>query len=271
MTEKIKRSIGWGADAARLIAKNKLVTSCFFLIKGAIYLVSPVRSLRTDIVTLSILLALYALVSIVLVLTDSQTVSKGQALAGGLLEGFWGRKQDVAARQQELLPKDTSMDTLSKSLGSRMDDLHDKASEKHAGAHSACKAALLLFYILLLIVAAVLFFRKDVSIHVIHIVLGLLMIVDGALSIGSAVSNGEALSMKNRRLSIILACVSIALGVSFILVSWETTVLTTQIVGAVLMIKSLMELVIAYRNREIISSAKETIDEIRAQGKTKQE
>lgn len=84
------------------------------------------------------------------------------------------------------------------------------------------------------------------------------------MSIVSVFSDGEV-KFKNRGLSIFLACVSIVLGVIFILASWETSVLATQIIGATLMVKSFMELVIAFRNREILSSVKETIAQIKSQ------
>ena len=264
MNGKIGRSIGWSVGAIRLISKNKIVTSCFFLIQGAIYLFAPVRTLRRDAQTLGLMLALYAIVSIILVLTDNEAVSKVQSLAGGLVSGFFNKKQNIAAMEQDSLPENIATNARKATAG-RMDSMHEKIREKHDKTHSACKVLLLLFYILLLIISAVLFFNQDASIRVVHVVLSLLMITDSVMSIISVFSDDEALVIKNRGLSFFLACVSIALGVVFLLVSWETSVLATQIIGAALMIKSFAELVIAYRNREILSSVKETLVQIKSQ------
>ena len=264
MNGKIGRSIGWSVDAIRLISKNKIVTSCFFLIQGAIYLFAPVRTMRRDARSLALMLALYAVVSIILVLTDSETVSKGQSLAGGLVSRFFKKKQNIATMERDSLPENIETNARNATTG-RMDSIREKIKEKHDATHSACKVLLLLFYILLLIVSAVLFFNQDVSIRVVHIVLGLLMITDSVMSILSLFSDDEVFAVKNRSLSVFLACVSIALGVVFLLFSWETSVLATQIIGASLMIKSLTELVIAYRNREILSSVKETLVQIKPQ------
>ena len=264
MNGKIGSSIGWGIGAIRLISKNKIVTSCFFLIQGAIYLFAPVRTLRRDVGTLALMLALYAIISIVLVLTDSETVSKGQSLAGGLVTGFFNKKKNLATREQDSLPENFATNAR-KTTTSRMDTVQDKIREKHDQTHSVCKVLLLLFYILLLIVSVILFFNKDVSIRVVHVILGLLMITDSVMSIASIFTDGEVLLTKNRGLSVFLACVSIVLGIIFILVSWDTSVLATQIIGITLMIKSFTELVIAFRNREVLSSVKETIAQIKSQ------
>ena len=263
MDGKIGSSIGWGVGAIRLIAKNKIVTSCFFLIQGAIYLFSPARSMRRDAGTLALMLALYAIISIVLVLTDSETISKGQSLAGGLVIGFFDKKKNLAAREQDSLPENIPT-SARKVTADRMNDIQSKIKEKHDKTHSVCKLLLLLFYILVLIVSVVLYFNKDVSIRVVHVILGLLMITDSVMSIASAFSDGEV-KLKDRGLSIFLACVSIVLGVIFILAPWETSVLATQVIGATLMVKSFTELVIAFRNREILSSVKETIAQIKSQ------
>ena len=215
MDGKIGSSIGWGIGAIRLIAKNNIVTSCFFLIQGAIYLFAPVRSMRRDAGTLALMLALYAIISIVLVLTDNETVSKGQSLAGGLVTGFFNKKKNLTAREQDSLPENIATDAR-KATADRMDAMQDKIREKHDKTHSVCKVLLLLFYILLLIASVVLYFNKDVSIRVVHIILGLVMITDSVMNIASIFSEGEV-QIKHRGLSIILACVSIVLGVIFIL------------------------------------------------------
>ena len=71
--------------------------------------------------------------------------------------------------------------------------------------------------------------------------------------------------MKNRRLSLALGIFTVALGVAFTVLVWNTAVIVMQIFGAVLILKGIADLVLMIRNREILSSVKDTVQQIKQQ------
>ena len=70
---------------------------------------------------------------------------------------------------------------------------------------------------------------------------------------------------KNIRLSIVLGILSAAAGAVFIVFAQNTADFAMALSGLVMIIKGLADLIVMIRNREIVSSVKETVAQIKHQ------
>lgn len=76
--ERIGKSVGWGIGAFGIIMKSKLVSIGCFLFTGVMHVINPRGGLRWTAGMLAGFVALYAVVSIIFVLTNkNETVGKG--------------------------------------------------------------------------------------------------------------------------------------------------------------------------------------------------
>ena len=115
-----------------------------------------------------------------------------------------------------------------------------------------------------MIAAVFMFFWPDATIYAVHIILGALLVFDGLSGIWTVISakiNG--IPMKGKLLSVLFNLLSIAVGLFFIIYSGDTADFTMVLCGIVLVLKAVSDLVIMIHNRELISTIKSTLDEIK--------
>lgn len=269
--ERIGRSVGWGIGAFGIIMKSKLVSIGCFMYTGILHIINPRGGLRWTAGMLAGFVALYALVSLIFVLTNkNKTVGKGKNLAGNMVKGVIEGNRDPIVQGQGLTSKKKSVNDRQKESNSRLDKHLKPLSEMQKREPKAGKAVMIVFYLILLAASIVLFFMSDITITAVHIIVGALLVADGISSIAasvSAVRNGYPL--KDKTFSIIAYSFSVVIGAAFIVFSWSTADITMVICGVVLIVKALTELYIMIRNREIFSSVKGTISDIKNQSADK--
>lgn len=269
MKKKLGSWLNWGLGAFSLVMKNKLVAIGCFLVTGLFHTFNPVGSLDWDTMMLSLMLMLYAAVSFIFVLTnENEKVGKGQEIAGGLIKGYFEGQRDNAARGQSLFSKDKTLSEHTKASNDRLDERVWKYSEKEKEKKktSAGKIALMITYILLMALSVVIFIWRANFVNIVQIIIGALLIADGISSLVTvAAAYKSGLPMKNKVVSMVLGIFTIGLGVTFILVPADTSALVYRITGALLIVKAVSEFIVMIRNREIISSVKDTIIQIKEQ------
>lgn len=273
MKDKLGRLFVWSIGAFQIIMKNKLVSIGCFLVQGLFHVFSPGGSLRWDAGMLAGLLAVYSLISIVFVLTDrNQTVGKGKNIAGGLVKGVFDGKKDTTLQGQELLSKNSVIDEKSKQSNKQWDSKLQVLADRQKNEPTAGKVIMIVFYTILLIGSVLLFFWSDVTIYAIHIIMGALMIADGISGISAyRTVISHQIPLNNQKLSLFVSIFTVLVGILFIVMAWNTAVFTMQLMGAILIIKSVVELVIMIRNREVLSSVTDSLKQIKQQGDNKNE
>lgn len=266
--ERIGKSIGWGVGAFDIIMKSKLVSIGCFLVIGFLHIIDPSGGLNFTARLLAGFIALYALLSFILLLTDNnQKIAKGKEIAGGLVKGVINGNRDPIVQGQELTSKNKVVNERQKQSNSKLEDRMQSVSKKQQEEPKAGKVVMCIFYAILFIGAVILFFQTNVTVTAVHIIVGALMIADGVSSIAAVVSaKRNGMPMKDKTFSIIANVFSIVIGAAFIILSKSTAEITMIICGIVLMIKGLSDLFVMIQNRSILSSAKGTINEIKHQG-----
>ncbi len=273
MKEKIGKCLNWGIGAFSIIMKNKLVVIGCMLFQGIIHMINPRGSLQWSAGMLSIFVALYALVSIVFLLTNkNETVGKGKKIAGDLVQGTIKGNKDPALQGQDLVSKDKVIDKKTQESNNRWDERMQVLAEKQKQEPKAPKIVMLIFYTIMLIGAVLLFFWQDVTINAIHIVVGLLLIVDGISTIASIVTaRKNDLPMKDEKLNLVVSILSVIVGAVFIIFCWSSADMTMKVFGAIMTAKGLTDLIILLRNRQFVFSIKDTLRQIKEQGKEEEE
>lgn len=267
MKEKISGLFNWGVGVFKVIMKSKLVSIGCFLFTGILHIINPRGGLQWTAGMLAGFTAIYALLSLIFVLTDNnEKVGKGREIAGGLVKGVVQGNKDPVVYGQNMVSKNKKVDETMKETNSKWDQSLQVLSEKQKEEPKAGKVVMTIFYSLLLIAAVLLFFWTDITITAVHIIVGALLIADGISGIASAfTAKKNNIQMKNRRLSFVLGILTVGAGVAFIIFSKSTAELTMVVCGVVLIIKGLADLIVMIRNREIVSSVKETVAEIKQQ------
>ena len=264
LKKKIRGVLKWGLGAFSLVMTNNLVVSGTGLFTGVMHLFTPMQSMMFDSMILSVLLIIYALVSITFVLTDNDKAAKGKQKAGGLIKEYIdGKIKD--ATLEDVLKKDTAVREYARDADKRMDAFTDRIEDFHIKTRSSSKIVMLVFYSLILAVSVFLFIRRDVAVHVNNIIIGVVLIVDGVLSIISATSAKKERVYKFYVFSLILSVTSVVLGIMFIVFSQKTGVAAMQAVSVVLIVKSLAGFFVAIRNKKVISSITDTLTLIKNQ------
>ena len=245
----------WGVGAFQIVMKNKIVSTGCFLIPGITHLFKPIGSLDWDTMMLSLLLMLYSVVSIIFVFTNkNELAGKGRELAGGFVKGYFEGQRDNASIGQELLANDSVIGE------------HMKVTEKQKKSGTLGKTALLIFYTLLLLLAICMFLWQSIFVNIVQVVFGALLIADGISSVITVTAAYNSnVPAKNKTVSLILGIFTIALGIVFVLLPANSAALVYQIIGALLIIKAIGEFFVMIRNRELLSSVKETIHQIKEQ------
>lgn len=267
MKEKITGLLNWGVGAFQVIMKSKLVSIGCFLFTGTLHLINPRGGLKWTAGMLAGFTALYALLSLIFVLSDNnEKVGKGREIAGGLVKGVVEDNKEPVMIGQEMLSKNRKIDERIKAKNSKIDQRMQALSEKQKKKPKAGKIGMAVFYALLLIASALLFFWSDVTIAAVQVIIGLLLIADGISEIGAAfTAKKNNIPMKNIRLSIVLGILSAAAGAVFIVFAQNTADFAMALSGLVMIIKGLADLLVMIRNREFLSSVKETVAEIKQQ------
>jgi uncharacterized membrane protein HdeD (DUF308 family) len=137
-------------------------------------------------------------------------------------------------------------------------------TERHEKSAKAGKVVMCIFYIILLAAAIMLFVWPDATISTVHIILGALLVFDGVSGIWGVISTrNSGIPMKGQLASVLLNVLSVILGIVFIILSDDTADFTMVLCGIVLVIKALSDLIIMIRNKELISTVKNTVNEIK--------
>ena len=269
MKEKIEKLFTWGAGTFNLVMKNKLVSVGCFLVPGLFHTFNPVGSLDWDTMMLSLMLMLYAVVSLIFVLSDgNKKVGKGQEIAGDLVKGYFEGQKENAAKGQEVLSKNEKLNKHIKASNERFDERVEKISEieKKKKKSSPRKIVMIIIYSLLLALAVAIFIWRSVFVNVVQIIIGIVLVSDGISSLIPVVAAYKSrLPMKNKIISTILGFFTIGLGITFILLPANTSAWVYRITGMLLIIKAVSEFIVMIRNREVFSSVKETIEQIKNQ------
>lgn len=267
MKEKISGLLNWGVGTFQIIMKNKLVSIGCFLFTGILHVANPRGGLRWTAGLLSIVVALYALLSLIFILTDkNEKVGKGKDAAGDLVKGVLEGNKDPILHGQTLIPKNQVLDERSKQTRSRLDDRMQALSEKQKKEPKAGKVVMCVFYSILLAASVILFFWSDVTIAAAHIIVGIVLIADSIIGIASTVTAVENnIPLKYKTLSVVLYIITAVIGVTYIFLTWGTADMAMVLCGIVLIAKAVAEFVIMIRNREVVASAKGTINEIKQQ------
>lgn len=105
--------------------------------------------------------------------------------------------------------------------------------------------------------------RGEVAVYINHIILGIVLIIDGVMRAISATSAKNTTTFKNYRLSMVLSVLSVVLGVMLLFLTEKTGVFTMQAVAVIMIVKALFEFYIAFRNRAVLSSINNTIAQIK--------
>ena len=264
MRDKLESKLQWGASAVSLVMKNNLVVSATFLITGLFHLFMPGHSLLFDARIITILIALYALVSLVFVITDHKKAAKGQKIAGNIVKGYFEGKREDTVKQEKMFKTDVSHGFAEKS-NQRMDRFAGRVSEKHTQAGSVSRVLMLIFYLLILAASVFLFTRNDVAVYINHFIIGSILTVDGVLRLICTVPVKAEPAFRYRAFHTVLSVISVILGLLFVFLPTNTGLLALQIVSVLMIVKSVGEFIVAFRNREILSSVTDTLTQIKQQ------
>lgn len=259
--------LSWGTGAFQIVMKNKLVAIICFMFPGVMHTIDPVGSLDWDTMMLSFLLMLYAAVSIVFVLSNkNEIIGKGREAAGNLVKDYFEGQRDNSAKEQELLSNSKLIGERIKDSNTRFDERAKKLYEKHKNRPEPGKIVLFVTYSLLLAFAIAIFIWRKDFVDFVQIIFGGLLIVDGISGITTfAAAVKSKLKMKGMVLSLIISIFTILLGVVFIVMPRDTAPIVYRITGMMIIAKAVVDFVVMIRNREVISSVKDTLSQIKKQ------
>lgn len=267
MKEKVSSFFKWGTGAFTLVMANNLVISAFMLITGLSNLLFPERAQFWDALTLSLLLFAYAAISIIVILTHNEKAAGGKELAGNMIKDFLNERKDRATTKKDLFKNDEAAQNFSKQSHERLASLTETVAEKHKKLQSASKGVMLTIYVLILALSIVLIIRNDIAIMLYYFIIGAVLIINGVMSIISATTARKERRYKFYFLSLLLSVCSIIMGVFCVIMAKESGLLTTQAVSILLIVKSVGDFVVAFRNKEVKSSINDTITQIKQQKK----
>lgn len=264
---KVSELFNWGMGSFQIVMKNKIVSTGCFIMPGFFHLFKPVGSLDWDTMMLSLLLMLYSVVSIIFVLTNkNKMVGKGQELAGGFVKGYFEGQRNGVSKGQELFANDSAITEHTKASNERFDKRMERFTDKKKNIRTFGKTTLLVIYILLLALAICMFLWRSFFVNIVQIIFGALLIADGVSSVITiAAAYKSNAPIKNKIVSLVLSFFSIVLGIVFILLPANSAAFVYQITGGMLLIKVIGEYFVMIRNREVLSSVKDTIQQIKEQ------
>ena len=267
MKDKFAKLVNRGINIFGVLMKCKLITIIIFLFTGTLHIIDPRGGLRGTVTMLTIFIALYAFLSIIFLLTKkNQAVGEGKKFASDMVkETFKGDGNPISKINEILSQNEKYEKKVSNSeTKARWDKRIKMVTERHKTTPKAGVVVMCIFYILLLIAAVFMFFWPDATIYTVHIILGALLVFDGISGIWTVISAKiNRIPIKGKLLSVLFNLLSIAVGLFFIIYSGDTADFTMVICGVVLVLKALSDLVIMIRNKELISTIKNTLNEIK--------
>lgn len=267
MKDKFAKLVNRGINIFGILMKCKLVTIIIFLFTGTLHIIDPRGGLRGTVTMLTIFIALYALLSIIFILTKkNQTVGEGKKFASDMVKETFKGDGNPISKINEILSQNEKYEqkVANSETKARWDKRIKMLTERHDKTPKAGVVVMCIFYVLLLFAAVFMFFWPDATIYAVHIILGALLVFDGLSGIWTVISakiNG--IPMKGKLLSVLFNLLSIAVGLFFIIYSGDTADFTMVLCGIVLVLKAISDLVIMIHNRELISTIKSTLDEIK--------
>lgn len=261
----VNRRIG----AFGVLMNCKLVSIIIFLFTGTLHIIDPRGGLRGTVTMLSLFIALYALLSIVFILTGSNDkVGEGKKFASDMVRDTFKGDGNPMVKINEVLSQNEKFQKGMSGLNtkSKWNQRIQKLNERHNKQTQASKFVMIVFYIILLASTVVLFAWPDDAISLVHIIFGAMLIFDGASGVwGIIVAKRSGIPMKGQWASFFLNLLSVVIGVVFIILSNDSADFTMMLCGIVLVVKALSDLFIMIRNHELISTVKNTVNEIKHQ------
>lgn len=269
MKWKLSGLVDRGIGAFGVLMNCKLVSIIIFLFTGTLHIIDPRGGLRGTVTMLSLFIALYALFSIVFILTGSNDkVGEGKKFASDMVRDTFKGDGNPMMKINEVLSQNEKFEKGMSGLNtkSKWDQRIQKLNERHNKQTQASKFVMIVFYIILLACTVVLFAWPDDAISLVHIIFGAMLIFDGASGVwGIIVAKRSGIPMKGQWASFFLNLLSVVIGVVFIILSNDSADFTMMLCGIVLVVKALSDLFIMIRNHELISTVKNTVNEIKYQ------
>ena len=269
MKWKLSGLVNRGIGAFGVLMNCKLVSIIIFLFTGTLHIIDPRGGLRGTVTMLSLFIALYALLSIVFILTGSNDkVGEGKKFASDMVRDTFKGDGNPMVKINEVLSQNEKFEKGMSGLNttSKWNQRIQKLNERHNKQTQASKFVMIVFYIILLACTVVLFAWPDDAISLVHIIFGALLIFDGASGVwGIIVAKRSGIPMKGQWASFFLNLLSVVIGVVFIILSNDSADFTMMLCGIVLVVKALSDLFIMIRNHELISTVKNTVNEIKHQ------
>ncbi len=269
MKWKLSGLVDRGIGAFGVLMNCKLVSIIIFLFTGTLHIIDPRGGLRGTVTMLSLFIALYALLSIVFILTGSNDkVGEGKKFASDMVRDTFKGDGNPMMKINEVLSQNEKFEKGMSGLNtkSKWNQRIQKLNERHNKQTQASKFVMIVFYIILLACTVVLFAWPDDAISLVHIIFGAMLIFDGASGVwGIIVAKRSGIPMKGQWASFFLNLLSVVIGVVFIILSNDSADFTMMLCGIVLVVKALSDLFIMIRNHELISTVKNTVNEIKNQ------
>ena len=269
MKWKLSGLVNRGIGAFGVLMNCKLVSIIIFLFTGTLHIIDPRGGLRGTVTMLSLFIALYALLSIVFILTGSNDkVGEGKKFASDMVRDTFKGDGNPMVKINEVLSQNEKFEKGMSGLNtkSKWNQRIQKLNERHNKQTQASKFVMIVFYIILLACTVVLFAWPDDAISLVHIIFGAMLIFDGASGVwGIIVAKRSGIPMKGQWASFFLNLLSVVIGVVFIILSNDSADFTMMLCGIVLVVKALSDLFIMIRNHELISTVKNTVNEIKHQ------
>ncbi len=264
----IGKTVGKGVSAFTIIMESKLVSIGFLLFTGVMHIIDPSGGLNVTAKLLAGFVALYAILSFFYVISNNNSnLEKGKDFASNFVRGVIEDNKDPIAQGQELNSKYEEINELQRESNTKWDKRINALFEKPKEEPKAGKIARCILYAILFVSAVILFFCSDITIVAIHIIVGIFLITDGYSSVSTIITaKRNGVPMKGKRISLVANIFSIVLGIAFILMARSMAEITMVIGGITLLIKGLTDLFVMIQNREILTSAKGTINQIKQQG-----
>lgn len=269
MKGKLTGLVNRGINIFGIVMRCKLVNIIMLLFTGVLHIIDPRGGLRGTVGMLMIFIALYALLSIVFILTNkNKEIGEGVKFAGDMVKDtFNGNGNPITTingvlSQNEQYKKEVAQAEVNSNWDKRIQTL----TEKHTKTPKAGMIVMCTFYALILVAAVIMFFWADETILTVHIVLGALLVFDGVSNIWALISaKSNGIPIKGKLLSFFFNLLSVAVGVFFILLSGDSAEFTMVLCGVILVLKGLSDLFVMIRNRELITTVKITYNEIKHQ------
>lgn len=266
--KKIKSSVGWGVKAYEIIMKNKIVIDCCLLVQGLFYTFRPGGSLLWDAKIFAILTAAYSLSCAIVIITNrNEKAIAGNELATGAYKGYWDDKQKQmtgSTTAKKLVSENELLRLRSETADARAKAFQEKTEERRESILLRNKWILTTAYLAMFVACIPLFFYSGFTAHVMHVVLGFVMVIEGSFTFLTLLKTGKTVKHKDRAVTFIISALSIALGILLIALPSNTAEVVIKIVGIGLILKAVADIIVMIHNRSLIMNGKETIDEIKS-------